>query len=154
MKIFLFFLFFLSFSFMGCEFQSDSIKSNITQAQHLATKELKIKDQTFTVEIAKTQQERQIGLMYRKKMDKHKGMLFIFPKKDYHSFWMKNTFIPLDIAWIDDDGTIVDIQKMEPCINKVCRFYIPKSKAKFVLEINKDKLKSQIGDKVIFPNNF
>ena len=66
------------------------------------------------VEVAITPEERAKGLMGRKYMGKDDGMLFIFEKEDYHSFWMKNTFIPLSIAFIDKNGRIVSIQDMEP----------------------------------------
>jgi len=65
-------------------------------------------------EIAKTQEERNKGLMYRKSLQDGQGMLFIFEKDDVLSFWMKNTFIPLSIAFIAYDGKITDIKDMYP----------------------------------------
>jgi uncharacterized membrane protein (UPF0127 family) len=66
------------------------------------------------VEIARTETERAQGLMYRKSLDDGKGMLFIFEKDEILSFWMKNTLIPLSVAFIASDGRILEIRHMEP----------------------------------------
>ena len=65
-------------------------------------------------EIAQTQEERNQGLMYRKKLPDGEGMLFIFERDEVLSFWMKNTLIPLSIAFIASDGRIIDIKDMYP----------------------------------------
>ena len=54
------------------------------------------------------------GLMHRKSLDRNAGMLFIFDEAAVHCMWMKNTYIPLSVAYIDDRGTIVNIADMEP----------------------------------------
>lgn len=69
---------------------------------------------TVEVELARTPQEREQGLMYRENLPEGRGMLFIFTDSQYRSFWMRNTYIPLDIAYIDENLRIVDIQAMEP----------------------------------------
>lgn len=65
-------------------------------------------------EIAKTDEERAKGLMYRKKLPDGEGMLFVYEYDHVMSFWMKNTYIPLSIAYISSDGRIVDIKDMHP----------------------------------------
>jgi len=65
-------------------------------------------------EIAETQEDRTTGLMYRKKLPDGEGMLFIFENDQILSFWMKNTYIPLSIAYITWDGRITDIKDMYP----------------------------------------
>jgi uncharacterized membrane protein (UPF0127 family) len=65
-------------------------------------------------EVAVTEEDRNKGLMYRKKLDDGDGMLFIFEDDRILSFWMKNTYIPLSIAFIAYDGTITDIKDMYP----------------------------------------
>ena len=75
---------------------------------------LYIKDKEIWVEVAKTPEERAKGLMGRKHLSKDGGMLFIFETEDYHGFWMKNTLIPLSIAFIGKEGRIVKITEMKP----------------------------------------
>lgn len=65
-------------------------------------------------EIAQTQDERSKGLMFRKKLADGDGMLFVFEKDEVLSFWMKNTNIPLSIAYISSDGRIIEIKNMYP----------------------------------------
>jgi uncharacterized membrane protein (UPF0127 family) len=65
-------------------------------------------------ELARTDRERETGLMFRTELEDGRGMLFIFEHDQVLSFWMKNTFIPLSIAYIAYDGTIVDIRDMQP----------------------------------------
>ena len=69
---------------------------------------------TVQAEVARTPEERERGLMFRESLAKGEGMLFVFPDAQYRSFWMKDTFIPLDIAYLDADLKIVDILPMEP----------------------------------------
>ncbi|MCJ7746240.1 MAG: DUF192 domain-containing protein [Desulfobacterales bacterium] len=72
-----------------------------------------IKSKEVWVEVAKTPEERTHGLMGRKHLGKDEGMLFVFEKEDYHGFWMKDTQIPLSIAFIDKEGRIVSITDMK-----------------------------------------
>jgi uncharacterized membrane protein (UPF0127 family) len=65
-------------------------------------------------EIARTREERTRGLMHRKKLPDGEGMLFVFEKDEVQSFWMKNTLVPLSIAFIVYDGRIVEIKDMQP----------------------------------------
>jgi len=65
-------------------------------------------------EVARTQEERSKGLMFRKKLADGEGMFFIFENDHILSFWMKNTYIPLSIAFIAYDGKIIDIKNMYP----------------------------------------
>lgn len=69
---------------------------------------------TVQAELARTPDERQQGLMYRQTLDSGRGMLFVFSDSQTRGFWMANTFIPLDIAYLDENLRIVDIQAMEP----------------------------------------
>ena len=69
---------------------------------------------TVQAEVARTPAERGQGLMYRESLAKGKGMLFVFPEAQIRSFWMKNTFIPLDIAYIDAELKVINILAMEP----------------------------------------
>ncbi|MBC7984337.1 MAG: DUF192 domain-containing protein [Candidatus Obscuribacterales bacterium] len=68
----------------------------------------------ITAELATTPQSRMIGLMMRERLAPNHGMVFMFDDKSQHCFWMRNTLIPLSIAFIEDDGTIVAIADMAP----------------------------------------
>ncbi len=83
-------------------------------ASSLPTASLKVGDATLSVEIAHTPAQRERGLMYRKSMPEDHGMLFVFPRDEQLSFWMKNTLVPLSIAFISSDGTIKQIADMQP----------------------------------------
>jgi len=102
------------------------------------------------VEIADSPEERKRGLSGRKKIDG--GMLFVFEEEDIYAFWMKDTYIPLSIAFIDRDGLIVSIQDMAPLYKN--RVYIPPKPILYALEVEmrwfaKNGLK--VGDTVIVP---
>jgi uncharacterized membrane protein (UPF0127 family) len=71
-------------------------------------------DVLIRVEIARTDEERNKGLMYRKSIPDGEGMLFVFERDQQLSFWMKNTLIPLSIAYIASDGRITEIRDMYP----------------------------------------
>lgn len=68
----------------------------------------------IVAELARTPQQRQIGMMMRTAMAAHEGMLFVFEAPSPQCFWMRNTLLPLSIAFIADDGTIVNIEEMQP----------------------------------------
>lgn len=69
---------------------------------------------TIRSELARTPEEREEGLMFRETLEEGRGMLFVFPDSQIRSFWMRNTLIPLDIAYMDESLRIVDIQAMDP----------------------------------------
>jgi len=68
----------------------------------------------ITVEMARTDEEKAQGLMHRKKLPDGQGMIFIYDRDQQMSFWMKNTVIPLSIAFIASDGRIIEIRDMQP----------------------------------------
>ena len=109
------------------------------------------KNITFNVEVAKTVEERRVGLMYRKKLLNNEGMLFIFPREKIIQLWMKNTYIPLDVIFISENKVIVDIKKnMEKLSETIVK---SKVKSRYALEFNAgliNKLDIKIGDKILF----
>ncbi len=68
----------------------------------------------ISIEVADSDFLRDRGLMFRQSMGEDEGMLFIFPESDQRGFWMKNTYIPLSIAFLDDEGVILNIADMSP----------------------------------------
>lgn len=80
----------------------------------LATAQVIFGADTVFAEVARTPDERAQGLMYREELAEDAGMLFIFPEAAVRGFWMQNTYLPLDIAFLDPSFRVVDIQQMEP----------------------------------------
>jgi uncharacterized membrane protein (UPF0127 family) len=83
-------------------------------------------------EVADDGRKRAIGLMFRESLAPNHGMLFVFREKAGHCFWMRNTLIPLSIAFLDDDGTIVNIEDMAPRSEDS---HCPKRPVRFALEM-------------------
>jgi uncharacterized membrane protein (UPF0127 family) len=104
------------------------------QPQRLPTTTLGAGMYNIKVEVAQTQQEHATGLMWRTTMPANEGMLFIFPRAGQQCFWMKNTLLPLSIAFIDDSGRIVNLDEMQP---KTENPHCSTQPVRFVLEMNK-----------------
>lgn len=85
------------------------------------------------VQLAQTPEQRQIGLMWRKEMPQHEGMLFVFEQPATQCFWMRNTLIPLSAAFVADDGTIVNIADMKPLSDAS---HCSEKPVRYVLEMN------------------
>ena len=85
-----------------------------SSVQNLPTIMLNAGIHNITAEVAQTPQERATGLMFREAMLTSHGMLFVFERPEQQCFWMKNTLMALDVAFIADDGTIVNIDHMKP----------------------------------------
>jgi uncharacterized membrane protein (UPF0127 family) len=113
-----------------------------------------IKDNAWTVEVARTEQERESGLSNRRALYHQQGMLFAFPKSGYQNFWMKDMLISLDMIFIDENWKIVLIEKSVDPLS-FPKSYGGKVKSKYVLEINAGEAESfnlEAGDQVIFLN--
>jgi uncharacterized protein len=80
----------------------------------LRTLQVKVGAHPLKVEVAATDADREKGLMFRRSLGANEGMLFIFTEPEYHSMWMKNTLIPLSVAFVDKEGVILNILDMEP----------------------------------------
>lgn len=109
---------------------------------------IEINDKILYVEIANNDEKRTQGLMFRKYLPDSMGMLFIFDSSGIYGFWMKNTYIPLSIAFINENFEIIDILDLEPLDE---RPVFPVKKFKYALEVNRNWFKRnnvKIGDKV------
>jgi len=161
MRIYFFFigLFFLSFlTLQSCkkEKKHETISTKI-EFKHEGN--LSLLDSTnsiikeIQIEIADNDFERQTGLMYRKQMDNNKGMLFVFDKSEIKSFYMKNTYIPIDIIYIAADYSIINIVKNAKPLNETSLY--SNAPAKYVLEINgglSDTWGIKVRDKINYTN--
>lgn len=115
----------------------------------LQTTEILINNQKFIVEIATTPAQKSRGLMYRSSLCPNCGMLFDFGVEGQYPFWMKNTLIPLDVIWLNQNGLVVDIKTGQPQDTK----YLTNSQpARYVLETNPNATGLKIGD-VLFINH-
>jgi len=85
-------------------------------------------------ELAEEPSTRARGLMMRERLGNNEGMLFVFPEKAGHCFWMRNTLIPLSIAFLDDDGTVVNIADMDP---RSEQSHCPAKPIRFALEMER-----------------
>ena len=133
-------LFALFLTFTGC--------SNHSPISNKNTYEVKINDKTSYAEVAFTQKARTIGLMFRDALDKDHGMLFIYPQEQSLSFWMKNTKIPLSIAFINSKEVIIQIESMAPYS---LMSHTSKEKVKYALEMEQgwfEKNRIKVGSKV------
>ena len=113
------------------------LSSNLVLAQvnvGLPTVELKTGIYRIQAELADTPKAREVGLMNRTSMPSNSGMLFVFEQKAGHCFWMNNTKIPLSIAFISDDGKIVNIEEMQA---ETTNNHCPKAAVRYALEMNK-----------------
>lgn len=88
------------------------------------------------IEAAADDPTRAQGLMYRDRVPAGTGMLFLFPQSGDYPFWMKNTLVPLDMIWIDEQKRVVHVESnVPPCKADPCPNYPPHSQAKYVLEL-------------------
>lgn len=105
----------------------------------------------ISIEFAETEYEQQTGLMYRKSLEENQGMLFIYPSEAMRSFYMKNTYIPLDIIFYSKDSAVVSFQENAKPLDDTS---LPsEAPAQFILELNAGKAKQwniEVGDKMTF----
>ena len=85
-------------------------------------------------EVAASDQNRQVGLMNRQAMPQQRGMLFVFTQNNTHCMWMRNTLLPLSVAFIDDDGYIINIEDMQPQTEDN---HCARQPARYALEMNR-----------------
>ena len=117
-------------------------------ADPLLTYPLKIKGYVIRVEVANNEDARRTGLMFRDALAEHQGMLFVYEIEGRHAMWMKNTLIPLSVAFIDRSGRIINIEDMQPQTEDV---HGARASAAFSLETNQGWFKKRgikAGDRV------
>lgn len=112
--------------------------------------ELCFNDQCYQLEHAITEEEKVTGLMYRVHLDQDKGMLFLYDTPSKLVFWMKDTLIPLDILWMDENFTVQNIVNAQPCNELPCELYGDENVSSlYVLEVNggeAERIGLKVGD--------
>jgi uncharacterized membrane protein (UPF0127 family) len=109
---------------------------------------LTINEHKVTAEVANTEATRSTGLMHRRMLPENRGMVFVFPDVAIHAMWMMNTHIPLSVAFIDGEGTIINIADMQPHTQNAHPAARP---ARYALEMNQSWFRTRgikPGDKV------
>ncbi|TCV01642.1 hypothetical protein EV686_102355 [Paracandidimonas soli] len=139
---------FLLFLLLVFLFLSQADRAHARQAMLLPTASLTLKQREIRVEVAATDASRNQGLMFRTSLPPDHGMLFAFDTPSRTCFWMKNTLIPLSIAFIDGTGRIINILDMQPhSLDNHC----PESAMRYALEMPKGWFRDagiEAGDKV------
>ena len=95
-------------------FVAGALQAQTTAQPPLPTTSISVNGKTITAEIADDDTERMAGLMFREKLAPNSGMLFVMPQVNRVSFWMRNTLIPLSIAYINPSGLILEIHTLKP----------------------------------------
>ena len=111
---------------------------------------VRLGEHTLIVEVARTAAERAKGLSNRDKVPDGTGMLFLFPKQGFHSFWMKNTRVPLVVYWLNYAGRVMEAAAMMP---GELRSFVPTDYASHALEVPlswASTHKVRVGDKLAF----
>jgi uncharacterized membrane protein (UPF0127 family) len=112
---------------------------------------ISVRGQELTVEIARSEEERARGFMHRTSLGRRAGMLFVFQSDEHLTFWMKDTPLPLSIAFLSAEGRILEIQDMEPFSEKTIR---SRFSARFALEVARgvfEEIGAREGDTVALP---
>jgi uncharacterized membrane protein (UPF0127 family) len=102
-------------------------------ADPLLTYPLKIKGHSARVEVAVTEEEKRSGFMFRRSLGENSGMIFVYENEGRWAMWMKNTYVPLSVAFIDRSGRILNIEDMQPLTEDTHQAAGP---AKYALEMN------------------
>lgn len=116
----------------GCRDETVLVPAAVPDAR---TAELDVAGRTVTVELASDGPTRTRGLMNRTSLGADRGMLFLFPDTSSRVFWMRNTLIPLDIVFIDDEGLVINVEEAPPAVEKPG--FHSRRPARFVLELNR-----------------
>ena len=113
--------------------------SAISDEVSFETKQLILGGEKYLIEIARSAEQRNRGLMFRDQLNDRTGMLFIFPRSGYHRIWMKNTLMTLTVIWIDQNSQIIDIKILSPCVHNPCPDYGVSKPSKYVMELSDGK---------------
>jgi len=122
---------------------------HLARSDPLLTYPLKINGHAIRAEVANTDASRRQGLMFRERLDENAGMVFIYEARGRHAMWMKNTLIPLSVAFIDNQGRIINIEEMQP---QTEQSHAAAGEASYALEMNQGWFRKRgikPGDRVV-----
>lgn len=135
----------------------DGSHTGSTYTPELETRHITVvegdRNEELTVELAVTDTERAKGLMFRQELPEDWGMLFLFPRTVRGGFWMRNTYVPLDIAYIGADGRVQEIREGVPLDETILT---PEESYRVVLEVNHGWFERHgmgVGSRVVVPDN-
>jgi hypothetical protein len=117
---------------------------------------VKIGDVSLSVELARTAEEKVKGLSGRNALPENQGMLFVFDKPDFYSFWMKDMHFPIDIIWLNVEGRVIDLT-LNASPDSFPKIFQPQIPAHYVLEVNAgsvQKYRVQLKDEITLPPFF
>jgi uncharacterized membrane protein (UPF0127 family) len=117
----------------GCNGKESSLRPAVSEQPENQV-ELEMGGKRVTLEVAKTNAQRMLGLMKRRNLPEDHGMIFIYPESDFLRFWMKDTWIPLSIAFVREDGTVLNIDEMRPFVTDST--YMSLGKCRIAIEMN------------------
>lgn len=122
---------------VACGGDSGAVTTSPTIPTHFgefAVSTIAVSGDNWVVAVADTPELRRKGLMGVTDLGVIDGMLFVFPEPTASGFWMKDTLIPLDIAFFSADGVLVDLLRMEPCAADPCPVYEPRGQYRYAIE--------------------
>jgi uncharacterized membrane protein (UPF0127 family) len=126
----------MTFAFLTCGVNSSPAPTAPAQPAPAGPRVVFPDGYVVQVEVAADDATRQQGMMYRDRLASDHGMLFFFPQSGNYPFWMKNTLIPLDMIWIDDQKRIAHVaNNVQPCKADPCPSVPPNADARYVLEL-------------------
>ena len=112
------------------------------------TVELELGQTLYSVEIASSSKQRRQGLMHRPHLSPRQGMLLLYPEVGDHRIWMKNMLIPLRVYWIDENYTVIGMQRVQPCNASPCPVYSIDRDSRYILELGDYEHPLEPGDRI------
>ena len=122
-----------------------NIEATISNDIAFEQKLLVLVGEEYLLEIARSEKQRNHGLMFRDRLEERRGMLFIFPRSGNHRIWMKNTLIPLTVVWVDEDNKVIGVRNLSPCVYDPCPSYGVSAPSKYILELSSGKHRLEPG---------
>ncbi len=131
-----------------------SVALSASCRQRLDVVTIGIGGQQFRVEVARSEEQKRQGLMFRRRIPPRRGMIFVYQADQHLSFWMKNTLVPLSLAFLSADGQILQIEQMKA---ESLRAVTSRRAARYALEVHQGtfaELGVEVGDRVDLPLGF